>query len=222
MFEKVLIAEDQDVINNGVIAILEELEINNISHSQYCDEAMLKLKRGQMDEEPYDLLISDLSFKKDHVPQKLTSGIALIEEVRKEFPNLKIIVFSIEDKSYQIQKLHDFFSINGYIWKNRDGARELKKSIQHIYSADSFYISPDLKGAMSSKNSVDITDYDVFIIESLSKGLLQGGISKLLKEKGEAPASVSAIEKRLKFLKEQFNANNATHLVSIAKDSGLI
>ena len=43
-----------------------------------------------------------------------------------------------------------------------------------------------------------------------------------LKEKGMSPSSISAIEKRLKILKEHFNANNPAHLVAIAKDFGLI
>ena len=56
----------------------------------------------------------------------------------------------------------------------------------------------------------------------MSKGLVQEAISKSLKEKGISPSSISAIEKRLKFLKEHFNANNPAHLVAIAKDFGLI
>jgi hypothetical protein len=57
---------------------------------------------------------------------------------------------------------------------------------------------------------------------SLAKGFLQQAISKKLKEKGMIPSSVSAVEKRLKVLKEHFNAKNPTHLVALAKDFGLI
>lgn len=222
MFKKVLIAEDQDVIYNGVRATLNDLQINEVDHSQYCDEALLKLKRAKQNKDPFDLLICDLSFVKDHHEQKINSGEALIEAIRKDFPNLKIIVFSVEDRVFTIQKLQKIFYINGYILKSREGVRELKKAILHSFTSDTFYISPELKGMLTSQNAIEISEFDVFILDALSKGFLQEGISKLLKEKRYSPSSVSAIEKRLKLLKENFNANNPTHLVSISKDLGLI
>jgi DNA-binding NarL/FixJ family response regulator len=222
MFKKVLIAEDQDVINNGVKTSLSGLKIKSIDHSQYCDEALLKLKRAKLENNSFDLLICDLSFAKDHHEQKIQSGEELIEVIRKDFPDLKIIVFSIEDRVFTIQKLQKTHHVNGYVLKSREGARELKKAIQHSFVSDTFYISPELKGALTSQNVVEISELDIFIIDCLSKGLLQEGISQLLKEKGLNPSSVSAIEKRLKLLKENFNANNPAHLVSLAKDLGLI
>lgn len=222
MFKKVLIAEDQDVINNGVKAALSELKIKSIDHSQYCDEALLKLKRAKLDNNSFDLLICDLSFVKDHHEQKLKSGEELIEAIQYDFPDLKIIVFSIEDKVFTIQKLQKIFDINGYVLKSREGARELKKAIEHSFNSDRFYVSPELNGVLNSQNAVEISELDIFIIDCLSKGILQEGISDLLKEREQSPSSVSAVEKRLKLLKENFNAKNPAHLVSIAKDLGLI
>ncbi|WP_299671101.1 response regulator [uncultured Polaribacter sp.] len=222
MFQKVLIAEDFDIINSGLKATLEEMQISEIAHVSYCDEALLKLKKGKLEEKPYDLLISDLSFVADHHKQDITSGEALIEKVREDFPDLKIIVFSVEDKPFRIQNLYKNLQINGYVWKNRNGQKELKKAIEHIYAKEDFYISEDLREAIHPKKAIEITAYDTLLIEYLSKGFLQEAISDKLKEKGITPSSVSAVEKRLKFLKEHFNANNPTHLVAIAKDFGLI
>ena len=68
MFQKVLIAEDMDFINSGIKSQLSELGIKQIDYVQYCDEALLKLKCAKLlDKEPYDLLISDLSFDEDYV-----------------------------------------------------------------------------------------------------------------------------------------------------------
>lgn len=75
---------------------------------------------------------------------------------------------------------------------------------------------------MSKQKTIEISEYDIFLIECLSKGYLQDQISKELKAKNWTPTSVSSIEKKLKFLKEHFNANNPAHLVAIAKDLGLI
>tara|TARA_R110001583_G_scaffold68241_1_gene194396 strand:- start:807 stop:962 length:156 start_codon:yes stop_codon:yes gene_type:complete len=51
---------------------------------------------------------------------------------------------------------------------------------------------------------------------------LQEEISDKIEGKRWSPTSISSIGKRLKFLREHFNANNSTHLVSIAKDLGLV
>ena len=222
MFKKVLIAEDMDFINSGIKSQLTDLGIPEIQYVQYCDEAFLKLKSAHLNNEPFDLLISDLSFDEDYLKQKITSGDDLIKAVRNEFPNLKIIVFSVEEKEYRIQTLFNEHKINGYVWKSREGLRELKNAIQKIFSSESIYISPQVAGAMSKSKAIEIADYDIFLIECLSKGHLQEEISDILKEKNWSPTSISTIEKRLKFLKEHFNANNPAHLVSIAKDLGLV
>jgi len=222
MFQKVLVAEDKDFINSGIKSELKKIKIHHIENIQYCDEALLKLKRGHLDKAPFDLLISDLSFEEDYHQQDIKSGLELIKRVREEFPELKIIVFSIEDKSYTIQSLFKNYGINGYVWKSRDGLRELKQAINVVFDSEKKYISPRVVPAISKNSAIEITEFDVFILECLSQGYQQEQISEMLKKKKMSPTSISAIEKRLKILKEQFNANNPTHLISIAKDLGLV
>ncbi len=89
MFKKVLVAEDLDSISIAVIQILEDLKVNSIDHVKYCDDGLLKIKKGLAENEPYDLLISDLSFKSDHRKNQLTSGEDLIEAVNKVQPTFK-------------------------------------------------------------------------------------------------------------------------------------
>ena len=222
MFKKVLIAEDMDFINSGIKSQLANLGIAQIEYVQYCDEALLKLKSARLNNAPFDLLISDLSFEEDYLEQKITSGDELIKVVRKEFPSLKIAVFSVEDKEYRVQTLFNEHKINAYVWKGREGLRELKKAVQQLYNSESIYISPHVAGSISKSNAIEIAEYDIFLIECLSNGLLQEEISVILKDKNWSPTSVSSIEKRLKILREHFNASNPTHLVSLAKDLGLV
>ena len=222
MFKKVLIAEDIDIINSGIKSTLEAMNIAEIIHVSYCDEALLKLRSESKKNTPFDLLISDLSFEEDHHQQKIKSGTELIKKVREEFDDLKIIVFSIEDKPFVIQNLCNNLKIDAYVWKNRNGQKDLEKAIQHSYSKTGFYISEDLREAIHPKKAIEITAYDIHIIEQLSYGILQDNLPTIFEEKQIKPSGKSSIEKRLKFLKEHFNANNPTHLVAIAKDFGLI
>ena len=102
MFQKILIAEDMDFINSGIKTELSKLNIEKVDSVQYCDEALLKLKRAKLDGSPYELVISDLSFDKDFREQKITSGIDLVKNIREEFPSVKIIVFSVENGDWQV------------------------------------------------------------------------------------------------------------------------
>ena len=69
---------------------------------------------------------------------------------------------------------------------------------------------------------MEIDEFDIQLINLLSKGWSQDDISEDLKTKNISPNSLSTIEKRLNKLKVQFKANNTIHLVAITKDLGLI
>ena len=118
--------------------------------------------------------------------------------------DLRIIVFSVEDKPFRIQNLYKNLNIQGYIWKNRNGLKELKKAISKVFISNEFYISPELKSAIHPKQAIEITSYDIHIIAQLSKGALQDNLPKIFEEKQIKPSGKSSIEKRLKFLKEHF------------------
>jgi DNA-binding NarL/FixJ family response regulator len=96
LFQKVLIAEDFDTINISLIETLQLLYIPQIDHAKYCDDALLKIKKSIKDNQPYDLLISDLSFHADFREVEIKNGEELIQRVKKLLPTIKIITYSIE------------------------------------------------------------------------------------------------------------------------------
>jgi DNA-binding NarL/FixJ family response regulator len=221
MFKKVLIAEDMEDINKGVHTLLTELGIAHIQQVQYCDDAYLKIKRGVLDNDPFELLITDLSFKADYRSQTYPSGEALVEKIKSEFPKLKIIVYSVEDRLQPVRNLFNKHHIHGYVCKSRAGLKNLTKAIQAAFENTTF-LSPEVSNAFNSYNDLEIDDYDISLLDHLSNGLSQEEISDLYKEQHISPASLSSIEKRLNKLRIQFNANNAIQLIAIVKDLGLI
>lgn len=222
MFKKVIIAEDLDSINLAIEQTLKDLDILNIQHAKYCDDAFLKIRKAILDNEPYDLLISDLSFKTDHREVKITNGDDLVEKVRELQPNIKIIAYSVEDKSYRIKSLFDNAEIDGFVLKGRNSIEELKKAIHIISTSDQKFISPEVASALQEKNNYEIDDLDIQILKHLSSGVPQDEIIQIFKDLGIKPNSKSAMEKRLSKLKDFFKANNTVHLVSIAKDMGIV
>lgn len=221
MFKKVLIAEDMEDINKGVHTLLTELGVSHIQQVQYCDDAYLKIKRAALDNEPFDLIISDLSFKSDHRTQEYPSGEVLVKKIKTEYPNVKVIVYSVEDRLQPVRNLFNKHNIQAYVCKTRSGLKNLTKAIHSVYENTNF-LSPEVSNALSSHNDLEIDDYDISLLDKLSKGFSQEEISALYKEQHISPASLSTIEKRLNKLRIQFNANNAIHLVAIVKDLGLI
>lgn len=221
MFKKVLISEDIDSIGEGLVSLLEKLRIKQIDQVKYSDDAYLKIKRAIKDEEPFDLLITDLSFMEDHREQKYQSGEDLIKVLKEEHPELKIIVNSVEDKLQKVRMLLNDYKVDGYVNKGRNGLKELEDAINTVYTKFQ-YISPKLKIALNNKKAVEIEDSDIDMLRLLSLGRSQAYISKHFEDNNISPSSLSSIEKRLNKLRVHFKAANAIHLVSIVKDLGLI
>ena len=74
MFKRVLVSEDIDSISLAVVQVLNSLNVAHIDQVKYCDDALLKIKKGIIDNEPYDLFITDLSFESDHRKVLIQSG----------------------------------------------------------------------------------------------------------------------------------------------------
>ena len=221
MFKKILIAEDLDISSLGIEAKLKEKFDVEIAHTKYCDEAYLKLKKAIQDNIPFDLLISDLSFKNDHREEKITSGDQLIKTIKKEQPELTTILFSVEDRIFKIRQFFDELDINAYVHKSRNSLNELIEAINTITQGEK-YVSPSLSTALSHKTILEIDSYDIELVRQLSLGLSQDEISIHFKEQDISPYSLRSTEHRINKVKIYFKAKNTVHLVSMTKDLGLI
>ncbi|UPT71051.1 MAG: response regulator [Flavobacterium sp. JAD_PAG50586_2] len=221
MFKKVLLAEDIDSINAGVIQALNELGIIQIDHVKYCDDAILRIRKAMADGVPYELFISDLSFEADSRDVKIKSGEEAIAQARIIQPDIKVIVYSVENKSFRIKSLFEKNNVNGYVLKGRKSIDELKNAIRQLYDKDAKYLSPDLRHILNDRSIRQIDDYDIKIIQQLAEGITQDDLELRFKELGITPNSKSTIEKRISKLKDHFRANNTVHLISIAKDLGI-
>jgi DNA-binding NarL/FixJ family response regulator len=221
MFTKVLVSDDLGCINSGVSSVLHDLGVEEIVQVQYCDDAYLKIKSASLHQEPIELLVTDLSFIPDHRTQNFTSGEELVAILKKEHPELKIIVYSVEDRMQLIKKLVQDLQVDGYVCKGRNGLADLKHAITTVFKGESYLSSP-LQSALNGTPNLEIEDFDIELMRLLSLGKSQEEISLYFKENNTSPSSLSTIEKRLNRLRIQFKANNAIHLVSIAKDLGLI
>jgi two-component system capsular synthesis response regulator RcsB len=219
MFTKVLIAEDFESSNISVQKALEDLKILNPKYVSYCDDAISRIKMSIRENDPFELLITDLSFEEDHREQIIKNGQQLINAAKKLQPDLKVIVFSVNKKQSITDDLFEKQHINGYVRKAREDVKDLKKAIKAVYNNEK-YISYDLKG--KEKSAFEFSEYDTLLVSLLAKGILLKHIPDYLKENNIKPSSMSAVEKRLKEIKESLGINSNEQLIAFCKDFGII
>ncbi|MES2486267.1 MAG: response regulator, partial [Bacteroidota bacterium] len=115
MFKKILVAEDIDSIGMGLKILLESMNVQTINYAKYCDEAFLKLKKAYLDNDPFELIITDLSFSSGNRDNILASGGDLINAIKEQNWPVKIIAYSIEERGYKIRHLLNECNIDGYV-----------------------------------------------------------------------------------------------------------
>lgn len=213
MFKKVLIAEDFQDTNQGISEMLRDtLHIPVLQDELYCDKAYNRLKYAVTKKEPFELLITDLFFKGDHVQRKLTSGLQLIAAARALQPNLKVIVNSMEDNPVTVNSLFKEEKINGYVCKGRHGLTELVNAVQEVYH-NRTYVSPGIDLNVSN-NVFELEEFDLMILQSLAEGLTKKEISEKFKKEDITPNSESTIDKRVSKMFDEFGAKNTNHLIA--------
>lgn len=213
MFKKVLIAEDFQDTNLGIVdALKTKLHIQELQEELYCDKAFNRLKLANLNKDYFELLITDLHFKDDHVDQKLSSGVDLIRACRNVQPSLKVIVNSMEDNPAKINQLFKEESINAYVCKGRNGLTELIQAIGEVYHNRTF-VSPDVNLNISD-NIFELDKFDLMILRDLSEGLTKKEISNKLKALNISPNSESTIDKKVSRLFDGFGAKNTNHLIT--------
>lgn len=213
MFKRVLLAEDFQGENHGIVEQLrEKLTIEILQEEYYCDKALMRLKVALKKGDPYELLITDLNFEPDHIDRNITSGYELITAVRALQPDIKVIVYSVEDNPIKIDALFKEQQINAYVCKGRYSLNELIKAVQEVYH-NRTYFSPKIN-LNAHENVFELDAFDLDILKDLANGLTKKEISEKLKQQHISPNSESTIDKKVSRLFDEFEAKNTNHLIA--------
>ncbi len=223
MFKKVLIAEDHDFMNVSLRAILKDLDIHqdNRDYVTYCDDALSRVKKAIQEGNPYELLITDLSFDEDFRKQEIASGLELIKAVKELQPDIKILVFSVDDRKSMADSLFIDLGINGYVPKTRGAIVDFKSAINAIYK-NKRYHSPNLKYDIDLRQNYQFTEIEKLIVSLLYEGKSQKEIAAFLEENQMKPCSLSSVEKTLGHLKTVLNISTPAQLIGYCRDQKII
>ncbi|MET1258129.1 DNA-binding response regulator [Flagellimonas sp. DF-77] len=213
MFKKVLLAEDFQGENHGIVEQLrDKLKIGALQEEYYCDKAHTRLKVALKEGAPYELLITDLNFVPDHTDRNVTSGYELIAVARALQPDLKVVVYSVEDNPVNIDTLFKEQQINAYVCKGRHSLNELIKAVQEVFH-NRTYFSPKIN-LNANENVFELDAFDLDILKDLANGLTKKEISEKLKKQNISPNSESTIDKKVSRLFDEFEAKNTNHLIA--------
>jgi len=222
MFKKVLIAEDHESASISVQKTLHDLAIpNDVKNCVfYCDDALSRIKKALGQQDPYELLITDLSFDND-VPQQLNTGAELIKAAREIQPDLKVLIFSVENRASVVNALARELNLDAYVPKARHDAKDLRLAIETIYNGRK-YISKNLQQSATQQSTFEFNDFDKIIISLLARGTTQKNIPIYLQNNNLKPSGLSSVEKRLNAIKNALNIFNNEQLIAYCKDHKII
>lgn len=120
-----------------------------------------------LNEDTIDLLVCDIDLPK-------LNGISVIRRVKKEFPNVKILVFSAQNEDvYAVSTIKA--GADGFVSKNED-LLTLKEAIMKVYLGG-IYISPKLSKKFSTESDSGKKPYykklsarEIEVLKLLSNG----------------------------------------------------
>jgi two-component system, NarL family, captular synthesis response regulator RcsB len=220
MIDKVLIAEDHQSATISIQKTLDDLGIRDADYVYYCDDALSRIKTASQLQHPYDLLITDLYFEDDGRAQSIPGGIELIAAARQLQPELKVLVFSAESKPAVLELLFNTHTVDGYVRKARNDAKELYHAITEL-AKHQRYLPRHLSQLIKQMNSYNFADRDIAIISALANGIPQNKIPGHL-EKQNIKLGLSSVEKRLAQIKSALEFSKNEQLVAYCKDMGII
>ena len=166
------ILDDHELIRIGVSSVLHDTT-HVVSISAACAEDLFAaLESGTS----CDLLLLDILMPG-------TNGFEVAKRMRTEYPDIKIIVLSVDTKEYVITRLMQI-GIDGFISKNGP-LEEVKLAIDSVAEGVPFYgrdlavLVRDIVDAQPNKrSSALLTKRELEIIEACCAGLLGKEISE--------------------------------------------
>ncbi|WP_316804840.1 response regulator transcription factor [Pedobacter nototheniae] len=214
---KVLLADDHNIVRNGIISLFEkdDTNIKIIAEAANGLEVLEHLKAGINP----DIIITDIN-----MPEM--KGIELISIIKSNYPKIKILVLTILDQeSYVLQSLEA--GADGYLLKTVN-ISEIVFAINQIVSGHK-YICTNLTiqllsklkgkfkiGAAHLKSDVEISKREVEILTLIAEGYTNSEIADKLF------TSKRTIEGNRQNLLDKTGKRNTAALINFVVRNGII
>ena len=207
---KVIVAEDHDVSLFGLVSLLKTKDdIEIVGTARNGMEVLKSLETNKA-----DIIITDISMPG-------MDGIELSEKLQKEYPEIKIIVFTMYLENWFVEQLLNF-GAKGFVSKNSK-IIELVSAVRNVYEGNNYYC-PQFKSKFGFKNKENgntnqldsLTKNELLIIKLYAENLLKDQIAKKMNLNKEImDAFIANIMLKL-------NAGDEEEIIRIAKKQKFI
>jgi two-component system, NarL family, nitrate/nitrite response regulator NarL len=209
---RIIIADDHLMFIDGIKAILaNEQEIKIVANALNGAEVLSLLER-----EETDIILMDVNMP-------VMDGIETTKEVRRKYPEVKIIMLTMHNNQEFIYGLIKA-GASGYILKNT-GKQELMTAIRTVYNGKTFY-SEDVKETIMQNISPKPEEQK---IEAAHLTAREKEVLKLIAMEYNTNEiaeklfiSINTVETHRKNLLTKLNAKNIAGLVKFALQTGII
>lgn len=219
---KILVVENHQIFIDGLLNSLHKLGHTNVFSETTCDAAYRKIK-SQMLNDPFDILLTDLSFENTSEYQSLKSGEELIKKLQKEGLDIKIIVISGHSETNRVFNVIQNLNPDGYLLKNDCDASELGQAIKKVFDGGRFY-SHDIHQKILRRNVVQIQldETAIHILKELPNHPKISNLEGVIKKANGDNLKLRSIESKISNLRIDLGANNNIDLLLKAKELGII
>jgi len=207
---RIIVADDHEILASGVAEMLAKQDDFEILGTAKDGLEVLNFVRNQ----EIDLAILDLNMPN-------LSGIETTLKLKKDYPNVKVLILSMFDREGYIQNALDS-GVDGYVLKNINEA-EMVNAIRRIMNGKT-YFSQDVMEKMANKmriygeaeGGVKLSSNERKILEGLAEGYTSDELSVKL------DLNAHNVTSYRKMLLQKFEAKNVSHLIKEAFERGYL
>lgn len=206
-----LIADDHTMFLQGIMSLLEqEPNICVVDTAVNGIEALEIIKKGNV-----DFIILDIS-----MPEM--DGIELSKILKKEHPNVKILIVSTHSNVMIISRLIRI-GVNGYLLKNAEKS-ELLKAINTIASGENYFAEELEEKHLSNSSKIEKQVSNLTELSSREKEILvliahEYNTAEIAEK---TFISLNTVNTHRRNLLSKLNAKNTAGLVKYAVENGLV
>lgn len=200
MKKTLFITDDHSMIRNGIaLWFNSNTEWECIGSAGSMEETIQALKELSQEDKLPSILLSDINMKSS------LEGFELISEVKKMYPDIKAVAYSMYASPGIVQKALKAGAA-GYISKTSD-EKELFHCVEEVYSGKD-YIGQELVNSLCSYNNVisSLTKRELQIFELILQRKTNVEISDLLNIKKHA------VENYISFIYEKTGCSDRNEL----------
>lgn len=208
---KIIIADDHEMVRDGLVALLEDEDNLIIAGQAQNGEELLSLLER---EKALDLIILDISMPG-------LDGLDVLQEVKAQYPDVKVLILSMYGRDEFIREAQRN-GADGYILKN-SGRKELLEAINALRE-DRKYFSKELPGEafeihdgkQNGEPTPELSQRERQVLLLLAKGWSSQEIAD------ELHISKHTVDSHRKNITRKLKTSNPADLVMSALRQGLL